>query len=156
MPSKLNMTLNILFLKKKWTRYWTAKNICVFSTSCTHKCISFKKKKKGRFIVWLQSKAWMWGAELLSFSSTWTGDGETSTGSLRAFCHLSLPPHFLTALFASRDVQNVCGCRCQTLTCWELFLTRGQAHSSYDSFMNPKHVPSCTNTDVSWSTTWFL
>lgn len=46
MPSKLNMTLNILFLKKKWTRYWTAKNICVFSTSCTHRCISFKKKKR--------------------------------------------------------------------------------------------------------------
>lgn len=65
----------------------------------SHKCISLKKKKiKRRFTVWLQSKAWMWGAELLSFSSTSIGEGKSSAGSLRAFGHLSLPPCFSHSL----------------------------------------------------------
>lgn len=64
----------------------------------SHKCISLKKKKKEKSTVWLQSKAWMWGAEHLSFSSTSVGEGEISAGSLQAFHHLSLPPCFSHSL----------------------------------------------------------
>lgn len=58
------------------------------------------------------------GSMDVSFSSTSVGEGETSAGSLWAFCHLSLPPCFSRSL---SDVQNMCGCRCQILTCGELF-----------------------------------
>jgi len=146
MFSKLKPTFNI-FLKRKKDKMPNSEEIpCLL-----HVSQFFLKKKADLWFGFSPRRGW---GQLSSCPFPQPKQGREKPAlvpsGLFAIC-LCLPVS-PKALFASHDVQDTCGCRLAESS----FLTWGQPRSLCDCFMNPEHVPSCTNADLSWPTTRVL